>query len=314
MPKIIAMSLFALLLPTCSTGGPAPLDDSARGLPEVSTQTTPSGIRITALLTGWVGIKEAHWHYAPPAFLAPVRITMDSRWHEWIPNIVYLVEHPEKTILVDTGSGESINDPDYFACNLPANRFFYNKNLRFLQEPEGRVDRMLERLGKSAADIDEVLITHWHGDHVGNLHLFPNARVFTGTGNWPEHLGSMTCHLPADFRPTTIDYRQDAVGVFPNSDPRTRDGRVRFVPLPGHTPGHAGLVVQDGDSYWLMVGDATFNLEQTRANEIAGVSENVADARSTQATIHSQLKQYATILLPAHEHAAMKRLASSDAE
>jgi len=83
---------------------------------------------------------------------------------------------------------------------------------------------------------------------------------------------------------------------------------VRLVPLYGHTPGHVGVLIEDAGRCWLIAGDATFDSHQTRAGEIAGVSQDVAQARATQGLIARQLEQFDTVLLPAHDTSVFSRL------
>lgn len=59
---------------------------------------------------------------------------------------------------------------------------------------------------------------------------------------------------------------------------------------------------------WLVVGDATFDDHQTENGEVAGVSENVGDARTTQGWLRSQVSDHTTTLLPAHDPVVFERL------
>ena len=63
---------------------------------------TGSDVEILAVRTGWVAVKEPHWRYAAPGFLVVPRIFFSRTWHEWVPNISYVVRVPEVTVLVDT--------------------------------------------------------------------------------------------------------------------------------------------------------------------------------------------------------------------
>lgn len=72
---------------------------------------------------------------------------------------VTLVETDGKKILIDTGwEGQK----DYY-------RVFGERN---------RLVTELKYFGLKPADIDEIFITHWHGDHWENIYLFPQATIF----------------------------------------------------------------------------------------------------------------------------------------
>ena len=309
-------------------------------LPTLAETTTPSGIRVVALRTGWVGVKTTHRELDVPAVLAVPAIMLGGRWAAWMPIVSYLVVHPvDGAMLVDTGPDPAINAPDYFVDD-PNNGFFYRRNLRF-HVPEG--DSLGPRLAQAGVDpaaVRTLLITHFHGDHIGGVGLLPNARAYVGPGNWPNHLGAFTKRLPAGFHPTDADYRaagpsgapgtpgtgagpSEAPGtmgteaavfdeLFPETHRLTADGTVRIVPLPGHTPGHAGLAVVDGGRVWLMAGDATFDVQQTQRCGVCGISQNVAQALATQARLQALMERApGTVLLPAHDPDVFQRLAKT---
>ena len=60
--------------------------------------------------------------------------------------------------------------------------------------------------------------------------------------------------LAAGLTPRLVDFSGPAAGPFAASHV-AGDGRLLVVPLPGHTPGHAGLLV-DGET--LLAGDASW--------------------------------------------------------
>ncbi len=278
-------------------------------LSPLTTITTPSGIRIHALATGWVRIKAAHFEARGPTALRIPAILGGRRWVGWMPVWSYLVEHPERTVLVDTGVSPALAQPGYAACD-PNNAFFYGRNLRFAAAPDETLAGRLAQLGVAPEAIDDVLITHFHADHSGGLATVPAARVWAGPGNWPSHIGALTCTLPAGFEPTEIPWDGPAVAGADASHALSTDGALAFVPLPGHTPGHAGLLVQDGDRRWLVAGDATFDLDQTARTAIAGVSEHVGHARQTQRHLQAAVEGGA-VLLPAHDPTVPERLSGS---
>ena len=294
------------LIVSCASNDPARVAPPST-VPRNATTTTPSGITIAAVRTGWVGVKEAHWRYSTPGFLVIPRIFLSRRWHEWIPNISYVVAVSGRTLLVDTGSDPAINDPSYMDCD-PNARFFYQRNMRFIAEPADTVDRQLPELGFPTDEVETVVITHFHGDHPGRVGAFPQASVLTGAGNWPTHIGAVPCTLPAGFTPEFARFEDGPFGTFATSQKLLGSDDVRLIPLPGHTPGHVGVLVKDADRYWLIAGDATFNREETDAMHVCGVSEDVEGALDTQHLIKRQLATHDTVLLPAHDPDVFARL------
>jgi glyoxylase-like metal-dependent hydrolase (beta-lactamase superfamily II) len=235
------------------------------------------------------------------------RIFLSRTWHEWLPIISYVVVTPTEVVLIDTGAPTEINDPKFMACDS-FSKYFYDKNLRFSAKPEDTIDRQMAELSIDPESVTKIVITHFHADHCGRIDRFPNAALITGRGNWPKHLGSVPCTLPPDLRPSFPRFADGAVAAFDTSERLTENGTVRVVPMYGHTNGHVGVVVVEDDRHWLMAGDATFSLAETEAVRIAGVSEDVDEARRTQRLILRQVQEYDTVLLPAHEIEVFDRL------
>ncbi|KAI8900975.1 beta-lactamase-like protein [Globomyces pollinis-pini] len=265
--------------------GPKPLTLEQKEAPEITTFTTSSNIKIHALLTGWV----------------------DSTWHDWIPNFCFLIQHEGKNILVDTGVYQDISKTGYFKQDKNS-EWFYNRNFRFITPPQSRIVELLKKVGVEKHQVDELYITHFHCDHVGYIGEFENAKVFTGKGNWPSHTGSSSAALPDGFEPILIDFDKSKVGEFSESINLTNDGKVKAIALYGHTPGHIGVMVEDDGHYWLVAGDATFTMYQSKTCEVCAPTSNWEQAKETQATIFRQLCSYPTALLPAHDFEVITRL------
>jgi N-acyl homoserine lactone hydrolase len=282
---------------------PAPLPNSA---PATAQVATASGIRIHALRTGWVAVKSTHRELDVPRWLALPSIFLGQTWAAWMPIITFAIEHPEGVILVDTGPSPQINDADYYACDKH-NEFFYKRNMRFSVPAGDTLEPRLAQVGIDPAKVRSLVITHFHADHIGGVNLVPQAKAYTGAGNWPNHTGAFTCRLPAGFAPTMVSFNSTAAGIT-QSTALTADGKVRIVPLPGHTPGHVGVTVTDGGKTWLMAGDATFDQDQTDRGAVTGVSQSITTAIATQAALKSATAKGEITMLPAHDPTVFSRL------
>lgn len=288
------------------SGNPTPLP-TEKSSPSRAVTTTKNGIKIFALRTGYVGVKKTHRELNVPSWLALPAIFLSGTWAEWMPVISYVVVHPQGNFVVDTGVPPNINDPDYYDCD-PNNKFFYTRNMSFFIPPGDSLEEQLKAISVAPATVKKVLITHFHADHTGGAPLFKNAEFLTGPKNWPKHVGAFTCRLPAGFKPTEVQFNSGMIQGFERSHSLTEDGKVRVVPLTGHTPGHVGLLAQDGEVTYLMAGDATFDLDQTQRTAVCGVSEDVNQARETQRIIQNQILKFNTVLLPAHDPVVLTSL------
>ncbi|WP_261985716.1 MBL fold metallo-hydrolase [Microbispora sp. CSR-4] len=147
---------------------------------------------------------------------------------EWVLHFhCYLVRAAGRTVLVDTGIGGA-DSPATWAP-LP-----------------GRLTEELAAAGTAPEDVDVVVLTHLHSDHMGGAvaggaPVFPNARhiVQRAEVEWAS----------APVRELILDPLRDLLDVA-DGDVEAVPG-VRVLHAPGHTPGHqcveAGDVVMSGD-------------------------------------------------------------------
>ncbi|MFN8508785.1 MAG: MBL fold metallo-hydrolase [Dehalococcoidia bacterium] len=174
-------------------------------------------------------------HQADERGLLPMAIT------------TYLVRSAGKTLLVDSGLGA-------------------RKRPGF---PNGHLDDALAAAGVRPEEIDVVLNTHLHIDHVGwntvpgedgkPRIFFPNATFVFQQREWdywmtPENLADPRHpHLAECVQPVA-----DAGRVTLHPDTETAfDANITFVASPGHTPGHVAVGIASAGERALIVGDAS---------------------------------------------------------
>ncbi|MBL8940971.1 MAG: MBL fold metallo-hydrolase [Archangium sp.] len=291
--------------------------------PEVNEPLTPSPVSRTfevqgapvtihVLHTGWVSVKEAHRTLGGPDATRVLSILTDSRWTEWMPVFTFAIVHTEGVWLVDAGLSEATLDFGS-ACD-PGNEFVYQNLLRFRFEPAQRVDRQLLALGVPLERVRGVVFTHRHADHTDAFNELPaSVTAFVGAKDWPSHNGALPCRWPSERTPVLVEDSGEPFGAFPHSRPLTSDGRLRIIPLTGHSPGHLGamLTLDDGRAV-LFAGDSTFSVEQVSTGTIAGISEVPERARRSLALIAAQLDAAPTFLLPAHDSASLRRFIADE--
>jgi glyoxylase-like metal-dependent hydrolase (beta-lactamase superfamily II) len=255
-------------------------------------------------------VKKSHRDLVGPVATRVAAIVTDPSWTPWMPVTSYAIEHPDGVFLVDTGLTEDMLDSQHFACD-PGTSFVYGNLLQFQFAPEDRIDRRLASLGLSTAQVKGVVLTHRHADHTDGLRLLPSAAtIYVGEGDWPAHNGALVCQWPAGRVPVIVaDDRREAFGALPSSLALTKDRALRVVPLPGHSPGHLGVVLEAGSEWVLFAGDSVFDLDQLAKRRIAGISEVPAAALDSLDRIAKQLAFAPTTLLPAHDPQSLERFA-----
>ena len=137
----------------------------------------------------------------------------------------YLLRHAKGLLLWDTGV------PDAVAA-MPDGMVVGNGAIVY-RRPKTLVAQLAE-MGVKPADITYVAISHTHGDHVGNIGLFPTSTVLI---QGAEYDWAMTQPVKPAFAATQkIEKLAGDHDVF-------GDGSVMILSTPGHTPGHESLLV-----------------------------------------------------------------------
>ena len=138
----------------------------------------------------------------------------------------------------------------------------------------GRLIRNLATLGVAPADVTDVLLTHAHPDHAGGLMLpgedrtpaFPDAAVHVTEAEhafWRSGPKLEKMAYPEELKAGVVKVANDALDTAGDRLQMVVDG-AEPVPgftatlSPGHTPGHCGYVLSDGDESLFFAGDTLF--------------------------------------------------------
>ena len=201
--------------------------------------------RITALFDGMAGLQKGFFfgpdQGAIDAALAAGGLTGDAMP---APVSAYLLQSDDRTILIDAGMGE----------------------VEILGPGFGRTFDALAAMGVSTDDVDTIIVTHAHPDHIGGMiadgaATFANAEVVIAEaefGFWGD--AGIMAQAPDDAQ----GLFQLAQGVFGAYADRMRPVAagtevapgITLEAAPGHTPGHSVLAIDGGDRQLMMVADA----------------------------------------------------------
>jgi N-acyl homoserine lactone hydrolase len=193
------------------------------------------GLQILALPSGM--IPQAH----------EAAVTYQRGWGKYrkLPMIMFVITGGEYPIMVDTGTP----DAGFVREHIGYGTF---------ERPDGEDPlTVLNGAGIDPADVRQVVLTHLHWDHCSNLELFPSASFTVQDTELRYAVHPIALHrrayqhLPGTQPPwlpvlNSVNPVQGAVEIAPG---------VSTVPLPGHTPGSQGVLVETDAGRYLIAGD-----------------------------------------------------------
>lgn len=212
-----------------------------------------------------MAVSDGAFTYAPPIFPPPAAFLfvnapegrragvlgehglLPDRWGAWVSTYTcLLVEMGDHRVLVDTGAGS-------------------------LGPNTGRLLRNLRAEGVAPGDIDTVVFTHAHPDHLGGTTdqdgklVFPKARYVMWKGEW-EFWTSGQADRALAGHGMDIILAQAHKNLSPiraqvdlvDTETEIMPG-ISAVAAPGHTPGHMALSISSKDDRLLCVSDTVLH-------------------------------------------------------
>jgi N-acyl homoserine lactone hydrolase len=265
-------------------------------------------VNIHVIQTGTVDIKTAHRIRKLGGL---IRTFTDSRWTEWLPIYTWVIDHPEGIIVVDTGETSRSSAPNYYPHWHPYYRWALRMNVR----PKHEIGPQLRSMGIMQEDIKTLILTHFHTDHAGGLHHFPDTEILVSgrdhrlaSGFGGRLRGYLPNRWPEWFSPEPIAFEPERFGPFEQSYKVTKAGDVLIVPTPGHTPGHVSVLVNTEDVIFFLAGDTSYSQNLLIKRTPDGVSPRASVAINTMARILRLADSRPLVYLPTHDPESVARL------
>ena len=193
----------------------------------------------------FVDVTEAEWDSHRDYALAP-----EGYWEaQWRGHLIRRLDGSGENVLVDTGAGPGPYEHG---------------------PPQGDLLSNLDGLGVGMADIDNVVTTHCHWDHIGwNVSgegsaartTFPNAIYHIARNDWAYY--SDPSNENDEFNAYVAPLEGTGQLKLVLGELELMEG-VTLLPTNGHTPGHQCVLVRSGGETAVLTGDLFHNVAQVR--------------------------------------------------
>jgi N-acyl homoserine lactone hydrolase len=233
------------------------------------------------------------------------------------PAYVYIIERPDGHLAIDTGLNAGAG-----SYPLPLRRVAPDP---LMDGEEDEIGPGMRAQGLDPESVHTVILTHLDFDHIGGVDWFPNAEVLV---HRPEYEFTSTILgkpryrpelWPSGFDPRLYDLDPEPYGAFPRSKALGDDGDLRLVPIPGHAYGQVGVILRMGAMALFFTGDHVLRQDWFLEDWAAGRSGGLLSptfwmkrfrqlGAETSRRIHRFATEIPTVLLPAHDADAPRRL------
>jgi N-acyl homoserine lactone hydrolase len=206
----------------------------------------------------------------------------------------YLIQHGTSYMLWDTGLS-----PDDLGRPLQGPNATGETLAKLLPE-------QLAQLRIDPKQIEVIGISHYHYDHMGQAKLFPQAKLLLGKGD------AQVLRTPDNPRAKPLAHWINGGGKIEeiNGDKDVfGDRSVIMLDLPGHTPGHHGLLVKLARTgYVLLSGDAAHFRENYVNNGVPIFNFDRAQTLASLERFKSIEKNLRATVIIQHEQGDLKKL------
>lgn len=207
----------------------------------------------------------------------------------------------KKKIVVDTGPPDMERTLKYhpYAVSEP-------------NKPDQNMVAQLEKAGVKPEEIDMVILTHLHWDHVGDVLLFPNAEFVVSEKELHFALNPVPAHyvayeaLQIGMEPLYLKV-MERLRTVEMKHKKLLDG-ISVIPTPGHSPGSISVIVETAGGPYVIAGDAVPNYknlegdsEERMPHLMSGVYTSMIEMWKSFELIDEVVKGDYTKVIPGHD-------------
>jgi len=205
----------------------------------------------------------------------------------------YLIRHGTDYLLWDTGLPAAL-------VGRP------NSNPAMTASLRAPIVDQLRQINVRPEQITVVGISHYHFDHIGQAASFPHARLIMGPGDLAAlrsgqpgvNAAPLARWVTGGGQVTEASGDHDVYG----------DGKVIVLNLPGHTPGHRGLLIRLASGPVLLSGDIYHFTEQVQRRGVPPFNTSRAETLASMDRFDRLGRNLRAMVIIQHEPADVAKL------
>lgn len=203
----------------------------------------------------------------------------------------YLIKHGEDWVLWDTG--------------LPLDTD--SMKVPFKLTLKETILQQLEKIELKAEDIDYVVLSHGHVDHSGSAESFPNAKLVIQRADYEFMKGKPDAAKARFMDPSYIEdfiKKEESGGVIllDGDADIFKDGTLKAISLPGHTPGHMALLLNLAETGPVILSGDQWHFKENRTgNGVPTFNFDRADTLASSDKLNHLLENKKAKLVIQHE-------------
>lgn len=268
-------------------------------------------VKIHGLCVGTVAVKTTFKTKKGNGFVSKINILLAKYFTEYMPIWVWVIEHPEGLIVVDTGENtESMDVDKYLSKESWYARYQFKNACSVKIQPQNELNNQLKKVNLKVEDVKLVVLTHMHLDHIDGLKFFHKQEIMVGNFEFTHPDNVFSSILPSRFNPNKLEYKQNKIEVFNQAYPITQSEDLLYIPTPGHTLGHSSLVFKTDDFDIIFAGDSSYDQAQVINGELPGANTDYQKTAETYKKLLAYARLQKAVYLPTHDANSGQRLAN----